>query len=189
MAVQMDLLDHALRLVWMLILTVWLALASESSEPVEAKRDWGSTIAVWVVSIAWLILLLPRSNGPQLIPRLPFIRVVGFAAALVGLLFGLWARIYLGRSWDAFISLKQNHKLLQSGPYSIVRHPIYAGFMLALIGSALTFGHLRSFVATALVVVAWVYKSGLEEMFLIDHFGAEYEEYRHRVKRLIPYVW
>jgi protein-S-isoprenylcysteine O-methyltransferase Ste14 len=62
--------------------------------------------------------------------------------------------------------------------------------MLALIGSAFMFGHLRSFVAAAMVIVAWIYKSGLEETFLTEHFGAEYEQYRCRVKRrLIPNIW
>jgi len=70
-----------------------------------------------------------------------------------------------------------------------VRHPIYSGFMLASIGTALAFGWLRCFIAAALIISVWTYKSGLEELFLIDHFGEQYRQYRLNVKRLIPFVW
>jgi hypothetical protein len=75
--VNLDLLDHVIRLLWMLIMTVWLALAFESNEPVEIKRDRRSDFTVWIVGIGWLVLLLPRFNGPQLIPRIMLIRIIG----------------------------------------------------------------------------------------------------------------
>src|SRR5262245_48939311 len=74
---NLDRLDHVIRLLWMLIMTVWLGLASESNEPVEVKRDKKSDVAVWIVSIGWIVLLLPRFNGPQLLPRIMFIRIIG----------------------------------------------------------------------------------------------------------------
>jgi len=173
----------------MLIMTVWLALAFESNEPVEIKRDKRSDIAVWIVSIGWVVLLLRRFNGPQLIPRITLIRIIGFGLTIVGLAFAVVARLYLGSSWDAYITLKPRHRFVRSGPYSIVRHPIYSGFILALLGSALNFGNLRCFIAAAMVTLSWVYKSGLEELFMRDHFGMEYEQYCHKVKRLIPKIW
>jgi protein-S-isoprenylcysteine O-methyltransferase Ste14 len=173
----------------MLIMTVWLALAFESNEPLEVKHDRRSDIAVWIVSIGWLVLLLPRFNGPQLIPRIMFIRIIGSVLTITGFVFALWARVCLGRNWDSFISLRLHHKLVRTGPYAIVRHPIYSGFMLALVGSALNFGHLRSFIAAIMVTLAWLYKSGLEEAFMMDHFGMEYDQYCRDVKRLIPLIW
>src|SRR5215510_9743698 len=173
----------------MLIMTVWLALAFESNEPIAVKRDRRSDVAVWIVSIGWVVLLLPRFNGPQLIPRIMFLRIVGSIFTITGFVFALWARLHLGSSWDAFISLKMGHKLVRTGPYAIVRHPIYSGFILALAGSVLDFGHLRSFVAAATVTVAWFYKLGLEECFMMKHFGKEYDQYRQGVKRVIPMIW
>jgi protein-S-isoprenylcysteine O-methyltransferase len=186
---KLDMLDHVIRILWMLLMTVWLGLAFESNEPVAVKRNKWSDVAVWIVSIGWVILLLPRFNGPQLIPRIIFIRIVGCVFTVIGLGFALWARLYLGSSWDAFISLRLDHKLVRTGPYAVVRHPIYFGFMVALAGSILNFGHLRSFIAATIVTTAWVYKSGLEESFMTDHFGMEYDRYRHDVKRLIPMIW
>ena len=186
---NLDTLDHVIRILWMLIMTVWLALAFESNEPIVVKRDRRSDFAVWIVSIGWVVLLLPRFNGPQLIPRIMFLRIVGCILTISGLVFAFWARLYLGSSWDAFISLRLDHKLVCGGPYAVVRHPIYFGFMLALVGSCLNFGHLRSFIAATMVTLAWVYKSGLEESFMKDHFGTQYDQYRHDVKRLIPMIW
>ena len=186
---NLDLLDHVIRLLWMLIMTVWLALAFESNEPVEIKRDRRSDFTVWIVGIGGLVLLLPRFNGPQLIPRIMLIRIIGCVLTITGFAFALWARFYLGKNWDAFISLKLHHKLVRTGPYAVVRHPIYSGFMIALVGTTLNFGHLRSFVAAAMVILAWAYKSKLEETFMRDHFGMEYDHYCQDVKRLIPKIW
>jgi len=117
------------------------------------------------------------------------VRIAGSLLTVIGFAFALWARLYLGSNWDAFISLKLDHKLVRTGPYAVVRHPIYAGFVLALIGSVLTFGHLRSLVATTIITASWIHKARLEESFMMDHFGSDYAQYRHSVKRMIPMIW
>ena len=176
----------------MVVFTIWMGAAYSSNEPIHSKADWRSRIAVWLVGIAWVLLLARRLAGPfswHLTPPARFLVAMGFALTLIGLSFALWARYYLGRSWDAFISLKKDHKLVQTGPYAIVRHPIYSGFMLAAIGTALVMGELRCFIAAAVVIGAWSYKSVWEEIFLLGHFGEEYRMYCGKVKRLVPYVW
>ena len=186
----LDMPDHIVRLMWMLVMTIWLGAATETGTPVETKRDRRSDVAVVSVWIGWLVLLVRNlGDGPQLFPRVMFVRLIGVGVTFAGLAFAVWARFYLGRNWSAYISLTLDHKLIRTGPYALVRHPIYSGFMFALIGSVLNFGHLRSLIAAALVIAAWVYKSGLEEDFMLGHFGADYERYRHDVKRLIPKVW
>src|SRR5215510_6554875 len=98
---NLDRLDHVIRLLWMLIMTVWLGLAFESNEPIEVNRDRRSDLAVGVVSIGWVVLLLRGFDGPQLIPRIMFIRTIGCALTVIGLALALWARLYLGSTWDA----------------------------------------------------------------------------------------
>src|SRR5215468_2107322 len=98
----------------MLIMMVWLALASESNEPVAVNRNIWSDIAVWIVSVGWVVLLLPRFNGPQLIPRIMLIRIPGSVLTVTGLMFALWARLYLGSYWDSHISLRLDHKLVRT---------------------------------------------------------------------------
>src|SRR5262249_27281427 len=134
-AMNLDLLDHIIRVLWMLVMTVWLALATESNEPILISRNWRAKIDVLIVSVGWVILLLSRFNGLQLIPRVMFIRIFGAALTVIGLTFAVWARFYLGSNWSAYITLGLDHKLIRTGPYAIVRHPIYSGFMIALVGS------------------------------------------------------
>jgi len=147
---------------------------------------------VWVVGAAWLLLLFrrfPEPLGSQIFNPSQSLVIAGVVVTLIGLYFAVWAPFYLGKNWDSLITLKLDHKLIRTGPYGIVRHPIYSGFMLAAIGTAFAVGQIRSFLAAFLVIVAWVYKSGLEESFLLEHFGSEYEKYQRQVKRFIPYVW
>ena len=101
----------------------------------------------------------------------------------------MWARFCIGTNWDAFVVLKEDHKLVRTGPYSIVRHPIYSGFMLATLGTAVTQGEAWRLSGVALIVIAWGYKARVEEAFLMQRFGPEYEDYRRHVKALVPAVW
>ena len=87
------------------------------------------------------------------------------------------------------ITVQENHKLIRQGPYAIVRHPIYSGFMLATLGTALILGEIGGLISVALIVIAWGYKAHLEESFMTEQFGSEYEDYRHNVKGLIPGIW
>jgi len=182
---------RVIRLMWMLVLTIW-AIAAEYENGLIQKRDWRSEAAVVVVGLGWVLLLLrrlPVVADWQIVPSVVWLRLAGVAITVAGLVFALWARYHLGRNWDAYITLKKDHQLVRTGPYALVRHPIYSRFMLASIGTALAFGWLRCFIAAALVISVWTYKSGLEELFLIDHFGEQYRQYRLNVKRLIPFVW
>jgi protein-S-isoprenylcysteine O-methyltransferase len=77
---------------------------------------------------------------------------------------------------------------VRTGPYSLVRHPIYSGGLLAIAGTAIAAGEARGFLALILAFLAWKLKSKVEEGFMIQQFGAEYEEYERHVKALIPFV-
>ena len=114
---------------------------------------------------------------------------IGLALTLIGLAFSVWARFCIGKNWSARIELKQGHQLIRRGPYAIVRHPIYLGFMLATLGTAIAFAEWSGLLAFALIVLAWGYKARLEESAMIEQFGSEYEEYRRNVKGFIPFVW
>jgi len=107
----------------------------------------------------------------------------------VGLAFSVWARFYIGRNWSPHIELKKEHQLIRTGPYAVVRHPIYSGFMLATLGTAVVFAEWSGLLAFVLIVAAWGYKGRLEEMAMIEKFGTEYERYRQNVKGLVPFVW
>jgi protein-S-isoprenylcysteine O-methyltransferase Ste14 len=87
------------------------------------------------------------------------------------------------------VTVKAGHTLIRGGPYAVVRHPIYSGLSLAVLGTALAVGELRGLLAVGLVAFGFWHKSLLEERFMREEFGAEYERYCRDVKALIPFVW
>ena len=113
---------------------------------------------------------------------------LGVGLCLVGFGFAFWARIHIGRNWGMPMSLRQGHELVTSGPYTHVRHPIYSGLMLAMIGSALAVGALW----LLLFVVYFTYfivAARSEEKMMLAHFPDAYPAYRRRTKMLIPFVF
>jgi len=114
------------------------------------------------------------------------IQIVGLMLVVAGLGFSIWARRHLGKFWSGRVTLKEGHQLIQSGPYARVRHPIYSGIALALIGTALFSGQWRTLMGAAIIIVGHWWKSRREEALLTSQFGPLYEEYRKRTGWLLP---
>jgi protein-S-isoprenylcysteine O-methyltransferase Ste14 len=111
------------------------------------------------------------------------------ALALLGLLFTWWARIHLGRLWSSSVGRKADHHVVDTGPYGLVRHPIYTGIMLASIATAALRGTLAAWLGMAVMTLGWYVKARLEERFLREQLGAEqYDGYARRVPMLIPFT-
>ena len=122
------------------------------------------------------------------IPICSALQYVGVLLLLLGLGFAVWARIVLGRNWSGIVTVKEDHTLITRGPYAWVRHPIYTGILLALLGTAVTLGTVLNFVEVPVVAFAFWLKLRTEERFMLETFGEQYTVYRHHVKALIPYV-
>jgi len=119
-----------------------------------------------------------------------YVGVVGVGAPLtwLGLALTFCARFKLAGNWSASVALKQGHELIQGGPYRCVRHPIYAGALLAVAGTACPIGQWRSLLALALTLGADWYRCGREEQLMAATFGDEYRSYQSRTRRLIPFI-
>jgi protein-S-isoprenylcysteine O-methyltransferase Ste14 len=113
---------------------------------------------------------------------------IGLGLALLGAAFAIWARLALGENWSAAVTVKENHAFVQRGPYRLVRHPIYAGGLLAMLGTAIVYGEAGCFVAVILAFVGWWVKARREEQFMTQQFGDEYRCYQRNVRQLIPFV-
>ena len=117
--------------------------------------------------------------------------LLGWIAALlsvIGVSTAIWARVHLGRDWSPRPAMKVDHKLVTSGPYAYVRHPIYTGVILMAFGAAFTgsFFGIGIFVIASIVYVSRIWR---EERIMLELFPNEYPEYQKRTKRLIPFVW
>jgi protein-S-isoprenylcysteine O-methyltransferase len=127
--------------------------------------------------------------GWRFVRESSFIEYAGFAITVAGALLAVWARVYIGRNWSSNVTIKQNHELIQGGPYALVRHPIYSGLLLATLGTAITIGEVRGLIALPLSFAGWQMKSMVEERFMREQFGRQYVDYERRVRALIPFVY
>ena len=132
--------------------------------------------------------LLPYPLGLRWLPLSWSWYFLGVALVVVGLALSAWARWHLGSNWSGVISLKQGHDLVRSGPYRLLRHPIYAGLLLAMLGSAIAWGDWRGVLAFALAVVAIVPRIGAEDALMAKTFGETYLDYRRRTAAIIPFL-
>ena len=112
----------------------------------------------------------------------------GLMLTILGAALAIWARSTLGGNWSATVTVKENHSFVHRGPYRLVRHPIYAGGLFAMLGTALVYGEAGCFLAVALAFVGWWLKARIEEEFMTQQFGEDYRRYQRTVKRLIPFV-
>jgi len=110
-----------------------------------------------------------------------------FAVVVAGCLFCWWARLHLGQLWSGDITLKADHRVVDTGPYRLVRHPIYTGLILAALGTALEKATLLAFAGVVLITFGFWLKARFEERFLRAELGREaYDAYAARTPMLVP---
>ena len=175
----------------------WLLYWRISAAGVKAarRRESPASRAAHLVPLAIAGLLLwvnPIAGGGVLferfLPQSDGTYRTGALLLALGLAFSVWARVYLGRNWSATVTVKEDHELIRSGPYSLVRHPIYTGLLLGFIGTAIVRGEWRGVLAVLIVFVALWRKLRLEERWMSETFGEEYRRYREHSAALIPYL-
>lgn len=182
---------------WGAVGVVWL-IAALASKRTARRETAGSRLVHIAILTAALVLLFPSlpfsahlPMGPlawRFVPDSPVIAWTGLAVTVVGCGFAIWARVLLGANWSGGVTVKQDHELIRGGPYAIVRHPIYTGFLLGLLGASLALGELRGIAGLALAFIGWFTKSRKEEAFMAAQFGAVYAGYQREVKALVPFV-
>jgi protein-S-isoprenylcysteine O-methyltransferase Ste14 len=110
-----------------------------------------------------------------------------FALTIGAFAFCWWARAHLGRLWSGFVTLKEDHRVVDSGPYGLVRHPIYTGAMFAALMTALIRASPIALVGFCLFTLGFWMTARIEERFLRDQLGAgAYDDYARRVGMLVP---
>jgi protein-S-isoprenylcysteine O-methyltransferase Ste14 len=184
---------NPLALIWALFGVLWLLPAAFGKRTIQRQTS-GARIFQLSLLVAAYVLFAHSDLGWELLNR-PLVpggkatTAIGYGLLLSGMLFACWARIFLGSNWSANVTLKEDHALVSSGPYRIVRHPIYTGLLVALLGTAIALGPLRCFLGVVLAAAAWKIKSMTEEAFMLQQFGDRYMRYRMQVKSLVPYIW
>ena len=187
-----DVLRALIPAMWLLWLAYWVLAGRNNKATLRRENRLSRLSHYGPLVLGGALSGIPNSAGPAL--EQPFNAVtlawLLAATALVaaGLGFSALARIRLGRNWSAQVTVKQNHELIRSGPYALVRHPIYAGALLALLGTAISVDKWRAVLGFVLIVMAFIRKLTIEERFMGEQFGEAYARYRAEVPALIPFV-
>lgn len=177
---------------WIAFCAYWFVMAFGVKRAVKRQSPSSKFLHIAVAVLAYMLLFTRRFSWGLLSSRfVPDDRgwiLAGAALTYAGIALAIWARAILGGNWSATVTVKQDHSLVRTGPYGAVRHPIYSGLLLAFLGTALVIGEVHSLLAVTIGLVGFRVKSRLEEHFMIEQFGHEYEEYRQHTRALVPFV-
>jgi protein-S-isoprenylcysteine O-methyltransferase Ste14 len=175
---------------WLLFFAGWILAAfwtKRTAERVSSRRQMYYAIPVLagfylLLSSRWEFARLDQ----RILPRNGVLEIAGLIMTVAGMAFAVWARVHLGSNWSSAPMIKEHHQLVRSGPYRWVRHPIYTGLLLSSCGTFLVNGKVRGALGVALLYLAFVIKSRIEEEFMGRTFGSEYEDYRRSTGGIIP---
>jgi protein-S-isoprenylcysteine O-methyltransferase Ste14 len=183
---------YAFAAMWFSWVVYWWVASRDVKSTV--RRESLSSRLLHIVPLAIAVLLLSARRAPiaflgeRFLPLAEWPFCLGLLLTAGGLLFTVWARLHLGKNWSGTVTIKEGHELITTGPYALVRHPIYTGLLLAFLGSALALGEWRGVLAFALAAAALWLKLRVEERWMRQQFGDAYQTYAQRVAALVPFV-
>lgn len=184
----------AMYLVWLAWWLSWLAAAFWADRAVK-RPPLRSELVYRALVIGGMVLLFDVSLAGKTVES-PLWRtphpaawvLVGVAA--LGFAFTWWARVHLGRLWSSSVTRKAGHRVIDTGPYGIVRHPIYTGVILASAAAAALRPSAAAWAGFLVITAGWYVKARIEERFLRDELGHDaYGAYARRVPMLVPRPW
>lgn len=187
-----DLASDAVLLCWLVWGVYWI-ISSRTAKQKAERQSARSRAGYFVFTVAGLILLTSNPSHvyplkKRVVPQTFAFALAGAIVCILGTIFTLWARRIIADNWSSDVAFKRGHELVEKGPYSIVRHPIYTGMLIMVLGTAIVAGALAQIVAIVFVFVGFWIKMKQEEALLVTHFPNEYPAYQKRTKRIIPFV-
>ncbi|HTM95516.1 MAG TPA: isoprenylcysteine carboxylmethyltransferase family protein [Croceibacterium sp.] len=172
---------------WVVWFVTWHIAALWCDKPTARapRRSYRLHVVIVALGVALTFGVFPRFEQPlwQVAPGLGWAMV---ALALAGIAFAWWARAHLGRLWSGGIERMERHRVVDSGPYALVRHPIYTGLIAALVAAAVVHATPLALAGPVLFALGFGLKAKVEERFLDAEIGG-YGEYRRRVPMLVPF--
>jgi len=171
---------------WVVFSFYWEAAAKDAAAAKSAESRTSRGIHVFLTNAAIVLEMVPLRGLSRFLPLSSAIMAGGLAVEAMGLFLAILARRHLGRNWSGEISIKVDHRLVRSGPYKTLRHPIYTGLLTMYAGTALVTGTWLALAGFAMAALAYARKIRLEEANLNVAFGPEYEAYRRETWALVP---
>jgi protein-S-isoprenylcysteine O-methyltransferase Ste14 len=185
------LLDHLHEIIWVVWVIYWQIAAIGVKAAIRTEPFYLRVAHLGPLFIAVALLCYPDSVpflSGHVVPWTMIGFWIGTVVLIAGLGFATWARVELGRNWSATVAVKQEHELIRSGPYALVRHPIYTGIRAGFVGSAISEDRWCAVVAGLLVFIGFWFKLLREESAMHETFGPAYDQYATHTRRLVPFV-
>jgi len=185
--------SNMIRVIWVVFFGYWFWSARSTKKVVSSEPTWTRIAHLTAMIVSFTLVLagefLPDFlREPLLPPSFPW-EIVGVGISSLGVSFAIWARVTLGANWSGAVTLKKGHQIIKTGPYQWVRHPIYTGIIMNILGSAIVSEEIRGLIAIVLVVVAYLVKIPKEEKLLSKHFPKDYPKYRAKTWKLVPFIF
>jgi protein-S-isoprenylcysteine O-methyltransferase Ste14 len=178
---------------WILLGIYWVFLSMYVKRPARQESSGAYLAHIAVMCVSFFLLFSRAASvgflGARFVADVDWMGWAGLGLTIAGCGIAAWARWYLGTNWSAVVTVREGHELIRNGPYAVVRHPIYWGLLVAMMGTAIEVGEVRGLVGVAIAFFAWWDKTRREETFLVEQFEGEYVQYRRMVKRLIPFIF
>jgi len=186
-------ISNLIGFLWLIFLVYWWVSATKSKAYARRQDRWRGAGFRLVIILIILLFLQIRSvriffEHYTLIMASSFGSALGFILVLLGMGLAVWARINLGRNWGMPMSRKVDPELVTSGPYRFVRHPIYSGVLLAILGSALA-DNAFWLIGFFVLGIYFVWSAKVEERIMTEQFPDQYLEYKKKTKMLIPFIF
>lgn len=189
----MPLFDVLIFIPWMILWSYWLISAMRAKRSIRSDNWWrGAGVRLGFIILIFVLTRIPAIN--QFVRSIhaetpnPVLASIGVLICALGTTLAISARVSLGSDWGMPMTFRERPELVTTGPYSFVRHPIYAGFILAMLGTALVVGEYW-LIPTAVVSVYFVYSAKTEEKYMLQQFPEDYQAYKRRTKSLIPFMY
>ena len=175
---------------WALLALYWLIAAFGRSRAQKREPAAERLVHILLMAGGFALLYSPDPRfGPlnrRFLSSEPLIPLLAVLLTAVGVGLAIWARAHLGKYWSGDVTIRQEHRLIRTGPYRFVRHPIYSGMLLALIGTVLAVGEYRAIVGFAVILLGFIKKATKEESFLQIQFGADFDEHKRHTGFFLP---
>jgi protein-S-isoprenylcysteine O-methyltransferase Ste14 len=175
---------------WIVFAVYWIISALQAKRKMKREPAGEQLARFLVLGTAFTVLY---SGDPRLgflndrfLPYRDWMRALGAGLTVAGVAFAIWARYHIGQYWSGSVSLKAEHKLIRTGPYAHIRHPIYTGILLALAGTTLVIGRYRALVALVVWLLGFIWKARREEALLSGEFGAAFQEHKRVTGFFLP---
>lgn len=175
---------------WYALGVYWAVNALRVKQTKVKEGAGGRLLHTGGMALAFLLLASHRLDvgllGRRFVPESSSLRDLGIFLTFAGAGIAIWARYSLGQYWSARVTLKVDHRLIRSGPYAYVRHPIYSGLLLAMAGTALVIGEWRALIAVLIAILELSRKAAKEEALLATELNDDYQDYRKHAGFLTP---